>query len=58
VEFYVEKLGFDKRVDVPPEQFGGRWIEVAPPGSAMTIALVPACEGVAAGATRTGTVCR
>ncbi len=31
VEFYVEKLGFDKRVDVPLEQFGGRWIEVAPP---------------------------
>ncbi len=49
VEFYVEKLGFDKRVDVPLEQFGGRWIEVAPPGSAMTIALVPAREGVPAG---------
>ncbi len=30
VEFYVEKLGFDKRVDVPLKQFGGRWIEVAP----------------------------
>jgi catechol 2,3-dioxygenase-like lactoylglutathione lyase family enzyme len=45
VEFYVGKLGFEKRRDVP---FGaGRWIEVAPPGSATTIALVPA--GVPAG---------
>ena len=39
VEFYVGKLGFEKRRDIP---FGdGRWIEVAPPGSATTIALVP-----------------
>jgi catechol 2,3-dioxygenase-like lactoylglutathione lyase family enzyme len=45
VEFYVGKLGFEKRRDVP---FGaGRWIEVAPPGAATTIALVPA--GVPAG---------
>jgi catechol 2,3-dioxygenase-like lactoylglutathione lyase family enzyme len=45
VEFYVGKLGFEKRRDMP---FGaGRWIEVAPPGSATTIALVPA--GVPAG---------
>jgi catechol 2,3-dioxygenase-like lactoylglutathione lyase family enzyme len=45
VEFYVGQLGFEKRRDVP---FGdGRWIEVAPPGSATTIALVPA--GVPAG---------
>jgi catechol 2,3-dioxygenase-like lactoylglutathione lyase family enzyme len=45
VEFYVDQLGFEKRRDVP---FGdGRWIEVAPPGSATTIALVPA--GVPAG---------
>ena len=49
LEFYVERLGFDKRVDVPLPQFGGRWIEVAPPGSAVTIALVPAREGVPAG---------
>jgi catechol 2,3-dioxygenase-like lactoylglutathione lyase family enzyme len=45
LEFYVGKLGFEKRRDLP---FGpGRWIEVAPPGSATTIALVPA--GVPAG---------
>jgi len=38
VEFYVGTLGFEKRRDLP---FGdARWIEVAPPGSASTIALV------------------
>jgi catechol 2,3-dioxygenase-like lactoylglutathione lyase family enzyme len=37
--FYVGELGFEKRRDLP---FGpGRWIEVAPPGAATTIALVP-----------------
>ena len=45
LEFYIGRLGFEKRRDVP---FGaGRWIEVAPPGSPTTIALVPA--GVSAG---------
>jgi catechol 2,3-dioxygenase-like lactoylglutathione lyase family enzyme len=40
LEFYVGKLGFEKRRDIP---FGaGRWIEVAPSGSPTTIALVPA----------------
>jgi catechol 2,3-dioxygenase-like lactoylglutathione lyase family enzyme len=45
LEFYVGRLGFEKRRDLP---FGaGRWIEVAPPGSATIIALLPA--GVPAG---------
>ena len=30
VDFYVGTLGFDQRLDVPVEQLGGRWIEVAP----------------------------
>ena len=47
--FYTNMLGMEKRLDVPLPQFGGRWITVAPPGSAMTIALVPAHEGVPAG---------
>ena len=43
--FYVGELGFETRRDLP---FGaGRWIEVAPPGAATTIALVPA--GIPAG---------
>ena len=40
IGFYVEKLGFEKRVDVP---FGGqyRWVEVAPADAVTTIALAP-----------------
>jgi lactoylglutathione lyase len=49
LDFYVDKLGFEKRRDFPGQQAGGRWIEVAPPGSAVTIALVAAREGVPAG---------
>jgi catechol 2,3-dioxygenase-like lactoylglutathione lyase family enzyme len=40
LEFYVEKLGFEKRADTP---FGRdeRWVEVAPAGAATTLALIP-----------------
>jgi catechol 2,3-dioxygenase-like lactoylglutathione lyase family enzyme len=43
LEFYVDKLGFEKRMDA---QYGDgeRWVEVAPPGAATTIALVTAAE--------------
>ena len=46
LEFYVGTLGFEKRID---GSFGDgqRWIEVAPPGAATTIALVP--QGSSAG---------
>ncbi|HTE85901.1 MAG TPA: VOC family protein [Dehalococcoidia bacterium] len=44
LEFYLGKLGFEKRLDAPLGQ-GGRWIEVAPPGAATTIALVPPDQG-------------
>jgi catechol 2,3-dioxygenase-like lactoylglutathione lyase family enzyme len=49
LEFYVDKLGFEKRVEFV---YGGehRWIEVAPPGAANAIALVPPTEGASAGA--------
>jgi catechol 2,3-dioxygenase-like lactoylglutathione lyase family enzyme len=47
--FYTGSLGVQLRVDVPVPQFGGRWIEVAPPGAATTVALVPAREGLPAG---------
>jgi catechol 2,3-dioxygenase-like lactoylglutathione lyase family enzyme len=49
LEFYLDKLGFETRMDVPVPQFGGRWIEVAPRGAAITIALVPSREDVPAG---------
>jgi catechol 2,3-dioxygenase-like lactoylglutathione lyase family enzyme len=47
-EFYVDTLGFEKRLDVPMGD-GKRWIEVAPPGAAITIALVPSHDGVPTG---------
>jgi catechol 2,3-dioxygenase-like lactoylglutathione lyase family enzyme len=48
VDFYVEKLGFEKRSDTP---FGGgeRWIEVAPAGATTTLALVPPRESEPSG---------
>jgi catechol 2,3-dioxygenase-like lactoylglutathione lyase family enzyme len=48
LEFFVDKLGFDKRADFV---YGGRhrWIEVAPPGAANTLALVPPSEGASPG---------
>jgi catechol 2,3-dioxygenase-like lactoylglutathione lyase family enzyme len=48
LEFYLETLGFEKRTDVPYGE-GERWVEVAPPGAATTIALVPPREGESAG---------
>ena len=47
--FYTETLGMQKRLDVPLPQLGGRWMTIAPPGSATTIALLRAHEGVPAG---------
>lgn len=37
--FYLEKLGFEKRIDYPYGQ-NQRWLEVAPPGATTTVALV------------------
>ena len=53
IEFYVEKLGFEKRVDVP---FGNgyRWVEVAPGDAVTTIALAPPPEGKPTGNRETG----
>jgi catechol 2,3-dioxygenase-like lactoylglutathione lyase family enzyme len=39
IDFYVEKLGFEKRSDSPFGN-GDRWVEVAPQGAATTVALV------------------
>jgi catechol 2,3-dioxygenase-like lactoylglutathione lyase family enzyme len=48
LEFYVGKLGFEKRMDASFGP-GQRWLEVAPPGAVTTIALVPTREGVPTG---------
>ena len=42
VEFYVDRLGLEKRMDMPVPELGGRWIEIAPPGSEITLALIVA----------------
>ena len=44
LEFYLDKLGFEKRTDTPYGE-SDRWVEVAPAGAATTIALVPPREG-------------
>ncbi len=41
VEFYVNGLGFEKRLDAPIGP-GMRWIEVAPPGADSSLALTAA----------------
>jgi catechol 2,3-dioxygenase-like lactoylglutathione lyase family enzyme len=53
LDFYVDKLGFEKVVDVPMGE-GMRWVEVALPGTVTTIALAPPPEGTAAGGSQTG----
>ena len=44
--FFVDVLGFEKRADFPYGH-GSRWVEVAPPGAANSISLVPPTEGTA-----------
>ena len=53
IEFYVEKLGFEKRADVP---FGNgyRWVEVGPADAQTTIAIVPPPPGKPTGNVETG----
>ena len=48
VDFYVDKLGFEKHMDVP---FGNgmRWVDVGPPGAVTTIALLPPQSGLQTG---------
>ena len=48
LRFYVDRLGFEVLRDVPMGD-GGRWLQVAPPGGRVPIALVSAGEGVPVG---------
>ena len=52
IAYYVETLGFEKRLDAPISPTT-RWIEVAPAGASVSIAL-NAAEGSAARSTDTG----
>jgi catechol 2,3-dioxygenase-like lactoylglutathione lyase family enzyme len=53
IQFYTEKLGFEKRVDIP---FGGqyRWVEVGLPDTETTIALAPPAPDGSTGNRETG----
>jgi catechol 2,3-dioxygenase-like lactoylglutathione lyase family enzyme len=48
LRFYVDKLGFEVRLDVPTGG-GGRWVQVAPPGGKVPVALVAPEEGLPTG---------
>jgi predicted enzyme related to lactoylglutathione lyase len=43
VRFYTERLGFEVRLDVPMGD-DGRWVQVAPAGGRVAVALVAADE--------------
>jgi catechol 2,3-dioxygenase-like lactoylglutathione lyase family enzyme len=48
VAFFIDQLGFEKRMDAEiAEDF--RWIEVAPPASAVSVAIVAASAELPAG---------
>jgi catechol 2,3-dioxygenase-like lactoylglutathione lyase family enzyme len=53
IDFYVDKLGLEKRTDIP---FGNgyRWVEVAPVDAETTIAIAPPPEGTPTGGRETG----
>lgn len=53
IEFYVDRLGFEKLVDVPMGD-AGRWVEVQVAGTPTTIALAPPPPGRQAGGSETG----
>jgi predicted enzyme related to lactoylglutathione lyase len=46
--FFVDKLGFEKQMDAELAE-GFRWIEVAAPGSPVSVAIVAASEELPAG---------
>ena len=39
IDFYVNTLGFEKRLDEPMDDEGHRWVEVAPRGSDVSLVL-------------------
>jgi predicted enzyme related to lactoylglutathione lyase len=46
--FFVDQLGFEKRMDAELAE-GFRWIEVAPPGSDVSVAIVAASSALPSG---------
>jgi catechol 2,3-dioxygenase-like lactoylglutathione lyase family enzyme len=48
VAFFVDRLGFEPRMDAELRE-GFRWVEVAPPGSDVSVAIVTAGPELPAG---------
>lgn len=46
--FFIDQLGFEKRMDAELTE-GFRWIEVAPPGSDVSVAIVAASSELPSG---------
>jgi predicted enzyme related to lactoylglutathione lyase len=46
VDFYVNKLGFEKRSDQPMGPDAPRWIEVAPPGAQTSLVIYRPTEAM------------
>jgi catechol 2,3-dioxygenase-like lactoylglutathione lyase family enzyme len=55
IDFYTNKLGFEKVVDEPMGE-DMRWVEVAIAGAETTIALAPPPPGQQAGGSQTGII--
>jgi catechol 2,3-dioxygenase-like lactoylglutathione lyase family enzyme len=55
IAFYVDKLGFEKVVDLPMGP-NARWVEVALAGTPTTVALAPPPPGKQAGGAETGII--
>jgi catechol 2,3-dioxygenase-like lactoylglutathione lyase family enzyme len=53
IEFYVDKLGFEKRTDIAVGD-SYRWVEVAPADAVTTIAIVPPPPDKPTGSVETG----
>jgi catechol 2,3-dioxygenase-like lactoylglutathione lyase family enzyme len=53
IDFYVDRLGFEKVIDVPMGD-AGRWVELALAGTQTRIALAPPPPGTQAGGSNTG----
>lgn len=45
IDFYVDKLGFEKHVDEAFDEQGHRWVEVAPEGSETALILTHGFDG-------------
>ena len=58
VDFYTNKLGFEKRADQPMGPGAPRWIEVAPPGAQTALVVFKPTEAMPGASTYEDAVAR